>query len=262
MAMPCITPTCKNLIPTQYRTTMLAPIHVSMRPMRSRRLTTTVLVVLVVCAGLVQAQEPVAPSTGGTEGSKYVTQKVQVKGRPLKGLVAPFAGGSFKGDSDRLDPPQPVYGVSVGFWDDIPVGVEAEIAHFPGFFPPQHPDHLHHATGGLTTLMANALVGATIGDSNGNGFRPYVSIGSGLFRIPKEPNGRLDIQRNAFGLGVGGGAIIFFTGRLGVRGDLRFLQEFQEAVSGEEPPGCCHPNRIEFRPFRFARGVMGLVLRF
>lgn len=229
--------------------------------MWSRCLTTTSLAVLVACTGVVQAQEPVAPSTGGIQGSKYVTQKV--KGRPRKGLVAPFAGGSFKGDSYRLDPPQPVYGVSVGYWDEVPIGVEAEIAHFPGFFPPQHPDSLHHVTGGLTTAMVNALVGAPIGDSTGAGFWPYLSLGVGLVRIPNEPNGNLGIHRNAFGLSAGGGAIVFLTGRLGIRGDLRYVREFQETVTGQEAPGgCCHTNQIEFREFRFARGVMGLVFRF
>jgi hypothetical protein len=176
-------------------------------------------------------------------------------------LVTPFVGSAFHGDT--IEPPKPSSGVAIGFWGYSPIGIEGEIAIFPGFFPPQHPDADHHVVGDMTTVMVNALVGAPFGGTMGPGFRPYMSVGAGLFRIQAaEPNGRFEVDPNAFGVSLGGGAIVFFTTRLGVRGDLRYVREFQQPVNGQEDPGCCHTNQIAFRQFHFGRGVVGLVVRF
>lgn len=141
-----------------------------------------------------------------------------------QGFISPFIGFDFGGDSgcqtagDCEDKNSNV-GVAVGTMGAL-VGGEFEFGYARDFF-----GEAPGVSSNVLTLMANFMVGPRIG-----AVRPYVLGGVGLFKTHVELSATdlLESDNNSFGWDIGGGLIIMFGDRVGVRGDLRRFSTFQE----------------------------------
>lgn len=94
--------------------------------------------------------------------------------------------------------------------------------------------------------MSNLLVGVGVGP-----VQPYVVGGVGLIR-PHVSSASLSADNNAFGYDIGGGVSGFFTGHVGVRGDIRHFHTLKDV------------NVLIFTGHRldFWRASLGLALKF
>jgi hypothetical protein len=156
-------------------------------------------------------------------------------------LVTANVGRVFSGD---LEESQLSYGASIGFMGEGILGFEIEGTHTPDFFGD---------TGGsnnVTTLMGNIIFGAPLGQA-----RIYASGGAGLMRLRVEDADEFfDIDRNDFGVNVGGGVMVFLGDRFGLRGDIRYYRDVRESASDDFD--------VDFGGFNYWRGSFGLTLKF
>jgi opacity protein-like surface antigen len=167
-----------------------------------------------------------------------------------QGFISPFIGFDFGGDSgcqtagDCEDKNSNI-GVAIGSLGSI-VGGEFELGYARDFFG-EIPD----GSSNVLTLMANFVVGPRIG-----AVRPYLLGGVGLFKTHVELSATdlLESDHNSFGYDLGGGVIILFGERIGVRGDLRRFSTFQErSILGFD---------ISNERLSFQRAAAGLVIAF
>jgi opacity protein-like surface antigen len=138
------------------------------------------------------------------------------------------------------------YGAAIGFMGDGILGFEVEGTYTPDFFG-ETPD----GTNNITTLMGNILLGVPIGESA----RIYGTGGVGLmkFRVP-DADEFFDIDRNDFGINVGGGVFVYFGERFGVRGDVRYFRDVRESTTDDFD--------VDLGGFHYWRGSVGLSLKF
>ena len=160
------------------------------------------------------------------------------------GLVTANVGRVFSGD---VDEGQTGYGAAIGFMGEGIFGFEVEGTYTPDFF-----GDTDNGAGNnnVSTLMANVILGAPLGAA-----RIYASGGAGLmkFRVP-DVDEFFDVDRNDFGVNVGGGAMIFFGDRVGVRGDVRYFRDVHESETGDFD--------VDLGGFNYWRGSIGLTLKF
>jgi hypothetical protein len=171
-------------------------------------------------------------------------------------LVTPFAGANFGGDV--IEPPKATFGGAVGFMGAGIIGLEADFAFSPDFFPDPHPSSRYHVVGDIATVMGNVLIGAPL-EIDGIGIRPYGTAGLGVIAVrADEPDDKLDVRGADLGFNFGAGLFGFFHENFGVRGDIRYFKDTRE----EE----CAPDRFHgevcFGEFAFWRGVVGVTFRF
>jgi hypothetical protein len=156
-------------------------------------------------------------------------------------FFTPFVGYNYGGDSinciglRNCEEKHKNFGISVGKTNGI-FGIEQDIAYAPHFFG-DRPE----GGNSMLTVMGSLLVVAPLGP-----VQPYGLLGIGLIR----PHTVLG-AKNALGYDIGAGMNIFFTKRLGLRGDLRRLRSMQDVklfvFSGEK--------------LEFWRASLGLTLR-
>ena len=168
-------------------------------------------------------------------------------------LFTPFVGPDFGGDTtdQKLN-----YGASLGFMGAGIFGFEVDFGYSPDFFDTDNQIQLID-TSNVTTLMANAIIGAPIGGQHGTGVRPYASGGIGLLRTHVTSAGNLfqDINNNDFGVNVGAGLMGFFSDNVGLRGDLRYFRTLTDPERDNE-------FDIALGRFNYWRGTVGVVFRF
>jgi len=173
-------------------------------------------------------------------------------GASAQGFVSPFIGYDFGGDSScpqvtgcedkRLN-----LGLGLGVMNNV-VGFEEEFAYAKDFFgtAPQ-------LSSSVLTVMSNLMIVPNVGP-----VRPYVTGGLGLIKTHVDlnsPGTVFSSDNNNFGWNVGGGVMVLFNGRIGVRGDIRYFHSFQNfdvgpivSISGEK--------------LDFGRASVGFVARF
>jgi hypothetical protein len=161
-------------------------------------------------------------------------------------LVTGFGGVAFGGATDKS---RGTYGGAIGFLGAGVVGFEVEGATTPDFFG--------SAGGGVftennvLTLMGNIILAAPAGP-----VRIYGTAGAGLLKTRLEDPDRLfSIDSNDFGINVGGGLIVFLGNHVGLRGDVRYFRDLQDA----DPDG---EFDLDFGNVDYWRGVGGITLRF
>ena len=146
-------------------------------------------------------------------------------------LFTPNMGIAFGGDAGG----DLTYGASIAWMGAGIFGVEADVA-----FTPEILDVDNDAFGGIfgfdltdnsaTSFMGNVIVGLPIGGTTGTGFRPYVAGGLGWMSLNLNDNVEnfdlFEDSTDSFALNVGAGAAGFFSGNVGVRGDLRWYRAF------------------------------------
>jgi len=173
------------------------------------------------------------------------------------GFFIPFFGVNFGGDSGKefsegFDSSQFNWGASLGFMGAGIFGVEGDFGFSPDFYGKTD-------VGGskLFTATGNLLLGIPFGGQQGFGVRPYGLVGAGLLKSNSDfGTGVAEIDENSVTWSVGGGVLLFFGTRAGMRFDVRYFRTFDDLeILGVEIAQS--PGKVDF-----TRGSVGFVLRF
>ena len=174
-------------------------------------------------------------------------------------LFTPFLGATFGGSAN-------VNGTGEDFKDEFerklnygaslasggPIGFEIDFGYSPNFFGVSGDSTRINLVGdgNVTTLMGNLLVGASAGS-----VRPYASGGIGMIRSKvNDPGSFFDgVSSSDLGMDAGAG-LVFLSGNIGVRGDLRYFR----ALQNNDPNGV----DLALGDFRFWRGTVGVTFKF
>jgi hypothetical protein len=160
-------------------------------------------------------------------------------------ILSPHVGASFGGD---LNERHTNYGLGILFMGDS-AGLELEGNITPNFFGG---DAEGFGDNNVTTLMANVLFGSRFGRDG----RIYATVGGGLMKSHvQDVDQFFDVSSNDFGVNGGVGAMGFFGGNLGLRGDIRYFRN----LSDPEPD---NEFDVDFGDFSYWRGTAAIVLRF
>lgn len=178
-------------------------------------------------------------------------------------LLTPYLGVTFGSGVEFADlvdfgdfEKKTTYGGTLTWMGAGIVGFEADFGVTPDFFElPTGPIDIDFGDTNVTTLMGNVVVGAPIGGTSGPGFRPYGSVGLGLLRSRIDASDLFDdVDSNELGINLGGGAHIFFSDSIGIRGDLRYFRSLQD--DGEDLID------LDLGSFDFWRATVGVTFRF
>ena len=98
-------------------------------------------------------------------------------------------------------------------------GLELDISYAKDFFGAA-PGY----SSSVLTVMSDLIAGPQIGP-----VRPYATGGVGLVKshVSATATSLLESSNNDFGWNIGGGVMVFFGERIGVRGDIRHFHAFQ-----------------------------------
>lgn len=139
-----------------------------------------------------------------------------------EGFISPFIGFNYGGDSGcptatNCENKHSNFGVSAGKLGAIGGG-EFEFGYAKNFF-----GEAPGVDTSVLTMMGNVVLGPKIGF-----VRPFVLGGVGLIKSHVELTaGSLLDSSNNFGWDIGGGVMLMFGEHVGVRGDVRRFQSFQ-----------------------------------
>jgi opacity protein-like surface antigen len=146
------------------------------------------------------------------------------KGANAQGFVNPSLNFHFGGTDAcptllQCDTARLGFGVSIGALGGL-LGFEEDIAFGKNFFGTEP---LVDST--VITLMSNLIVGPRLGP-----VRPYAVGGIGLIRIAADTTlANVSVaDSNEVGFDLGGGLMILFGSRVGVRADVRGYRSFQD----------------------------------
>ncbi len=172
-------------------------------------------------------------------------------------LLIPLFGVNFGGDSGKefseaFETSQFNWGVSFAFMGGGVFGIEGDIGFSPDFYGKTD-------LGGSNVLTAtgNLLIGIPFGGQEGFGIRPYGVAGAGLLKSKSDfGTGVAEIDENDLTWSAGGGVLLFFGTRTGIRFDIRYFQTFDDLeILGL--PIAQSPGKVDF-----TRTSLGFVLRF
>jgi hypothetical protein len=172
-------------------------------------------------------------------------------------LFIPFFGVNFGGDSgkeisDAFDSNQFNYGASLAFMGGGVFGFEGDFGYSPDFYGKTD-------VGGSSVLTAtgNLIIGIPFGGQQGFGIRPYGLAGAGLMQSKSEFGTDVaDIDENDMTWSLGGGVLVFFGSKAGLRFDVRYFRTFDDLeILGV--PIAQSPGKVDF-----TRTSLGFVLRF
>ena len=172
-------------------------------------------------------------------------------------LLIPFFGVNFGGDSGKefseaFDTSQFNWGVSFAFMGGGVFGFEGDIGFSPDFYG-------KNDAGGSNVLTAtgNLVIGIPFGGQQGFGIRPYGLVGAGLLKSKSDfGTGVAEVDENDLTWSAGGGILLFFGTRTGIRFDVRYFKTFDDLeILGV--PIAQSPGKVDF-----TRGSLGFVLRF
>ena len=169
-------------------------------------------------------------------------------------LLTPFAGITFGGAADANS--TGAFGASIAYMGAGIFGVEGEFAYAPSFFD-SGDDFDFVDSDNVTTVMANVILGAPIGGTNGPSVRPYATAGVGLMKTNVNSASSLfgNVSNSDFGVNVGGGVMAFFSDHVGLRADIRYFRALTDPEEDNE-------FDIDFGGFHFWRGSVGLTFKF
>lgn len=172
-------------------------------------------------------------------------------------LLIPFFGVNFGGDSgtefsEAFDTSQFDWGASITWMGGGVFGVEGDIGFSPDFYGKTD-------VGGSSVLTAtgNLIIGIPFGGQQGFGIRPYAVAGAGLLKSKSDfGTGVAEIDENDLTWSAGGGVLLFFGARAGIRFDVRYFKTFDDLeIVGI--PIADSPGKVDF-----TRSSLGFVLRF
>ena len=172
-------------------------------------------------------------------------------------FLTPFFGVNFGGDSgnkfsEAFDTSQYNFGASLTVMGAGVFGVEGDFGYSPDFYG-------KNDAGGSSAFTAtgNLIIGIPLGGQKGFGVRPYGLVGMGLLSSKSDfGTGVAEIDGNDLTWSAGGGVLLFFGTKAGIRGDVRYFRTFDDLeVLGI--PIAQSPGKVDF-----TRGSIGFVLRF
>ena len=172
-------------------------------------------------------------------------------------LFIPFFGVNFGGDSgkeisDAFDSNQFNWGASLAFMGGGVFGFEGDFGFSPDFYGKTE-------IGGSNAFTAtgNLVLGIPFGGQKGFGVRPYGLVGAGLLSSKSDFGaGVAEIDENNVTWSAGGGVLLFFGTKAGIRFDVRYFRTFDDLeILGL--PIAQSPGKVDF-----TRGSLGFVLRF
>jgi opacity protein-like surface antigen len=160
-------------------------------------------------------------------------------------ILTPYAGIVFGSD---VNEEHGVYGGSLAFTGGV-LGFEVDYGYSPNFLGGDRnviPDN------NVSTLMGNLMFTGRVSDNS----RIYGVVGAGLLKTRvDDADDFFDVDRNDFGMDVGGGIIVGLSDRVGIRGDIRYFRN----VGDEEPD---NEFDIDLGSFSFWRATGGLSFTF
>jgi hypothetical protein len=185
-------------------------------------------------------------------GVACVVTVVAPREAAAQGFFNPFIGATLSSPSPLGGRSQPGFGVALGSIGLI-FGGDFEFAYFPQVIDNQ-PNGLSQSR--AITIAASTLIGPRIGP-----VKVYAAFGGGDTILSSAPLSTLtnpspsSLSSHYFTLNSGGGLIVFFAGRLGMRGDVRYLRAygFSDGTQG---------TSVGFNHFNFWRGTLGLAVKF
>ncbi len=162
------------------------------------------------------------------------------------GYVNPWAGVNF---GNEIANGRGGFGVSAGAMGGGIAGGEVTFGYSPSFFGTQN----DFGNNTVIDFMGNLIVGVPVGGQHGAGFRPYVTGGIGLIRTQIDGGTVFNVQtsNNDWGWNAGAGAMGYFNDHVGLRGDVRYLRNFNGDII----------NGLDLGGFHFWRTSIGLVIR-
>jgi Outer membrane protein beta-barrel domain len=172
-------------------------------------------------------------------------------------LLIPFFGVNFGGDSgqeisEAFDSSQYDWGASIAFMGGGVFGFEGDFGFSPDFYGKTD-------VGGsnVFTATGNLILGIPFGGQQGFGIRPYGLVGAGMLSSKSDfGSGVAEIDENNVTWSAGGGVLLFFGTRAGLRFDVRYFQTFDDLeILGV--PIAQSPGKVDF-----TRTSLGFVLRF
>ena len=172
-------------------------------------------------------------------------------------LFVPFFGVNLGGDSGKefseaFDSNQFNYGASITFMGGGIFGVEGDFGFSPDFYGKTD-------VGGSSAITAtgNLVLGIPFGGQQGFGVRPYGLVGAGLLKSESDFGaGVAEIDENSVTWSAGGGILLFFGTKAGLRFDVRYFRTFDDLeILGI--PIAQSPGKVDF-----TRTSLGFVLRF
>ena len=172
-------------------------------------------------------------------------------------MFIPFFGVNFGGDSGKefseaFDTSQYNFGASITFMGAGVFGFEGDFGFSPDFYGKTE-------IGGSNAFTAtgNLVLGIPFGGQQGFGVRPYGLVGAGLLSSKSDFGaGVAEIDENNVTWSAGGGVLLFFGTKAGVRFDVRYFRTFDDLeILGL--PIAQSPGKVDF-----TRGSGGFVLRF
>ena len=171
------------------------------------------------------------------------------------GFFIPFLGVNFGGDSGKefseaFETNQFNWGASLGWMGGGVFGFEGDFGYSPDFY-----GKTDAGGSGAFTATANVLLGLPFGGQQGFGVRPYGLVGVGLLSSTSD-FGTPEIDENNVTWSAGGGLMLFFGTRAGLRFDVRYFRTFDDLeILGVELGQS--PGKVDF-----TRGSIGFVFRF
>jgi hypothetical protein len=171
-------------------------------------------------------------------------------------LIVPFWGVNFGGDSGKTfssaaESKQQTFGASVSFFGGGVIGIDADFGYSPDFF-----GKTDAGGSSVLTMMGNVVLAVPFGGQKGFGVRPYGLAGVGVLRSSADFAGLFDEgDQNSVAWNVGGGVLVFFGNRFGVRFDIRYFQAFDDLDTSAGVLDA--PGKVDF-----TRGSLGFVFRF
>ena len=172
-------------------------------------------------------------------------------------LLIPFFGVNAGGDAGKtistsFDSGQFNWGASLAFMGGGVFGFEGDLGFSPDFYGKTD-------LGGSRVLTAtgNLILGIPFGGQQGFGIRPYGLVGAGLLQSQSDfGTGVVEIDENNVTWSAGGGLLLFFGSKAGLRFDVRYFKTINDleilGIAIAESPG-----KIDF-----TRTSLGVVFRF
>ncbi|MFI5183695.1 MAG: outer membrane beta-barrel protein [Vicinamibacteria bacterium] len=159
-------------------------------------------------------------------------------------ILTPFYGKAFGGSTTSS---RTTYGGALGFLGGGVFGFEGEFSYVKDFAGDVSSDTL--ASNTVQSLSANFMIAMPAGQ-----VRVYGTAGASLLRPDlKTRDGFVVVNEDKFGYNLGGGIILYFSGHVGLRGDIRFFRTFGDLQAGE---------LISVGKLDYWRGIGGLTFKF
>jgi hypothetical protein len=168
--------------------------------------------------------------------------------------VSPFVGATLANSTDLADQSRRLnVGGDVAMLGRSGVGAELDVGYLSKFFGNASPAGSNSVLDVMGNLMVHAAVGSRL--------RPYAIAGAGLLRAEltstyTDLTRRVvttDSRYNYLAVDFGGGLIVSFSRRVGVRGDVRHIHAIHEPSAVADAP--------DLPEYHFWRASAAIVIR-